>query len=69
MEKRYPRGKLYTTTKWNGVIENIELAHGGIFYNLVGSNTTTFIPLSSVERLVYDTPPQEIIDAITKQQQ
>lgn len=62
MKKRYPRGKVFSNSGWSGMAENIELRTHGVFYSMVGSDTTEFAPYTSIDRIKYESIPQEVRD-------
>jgi len=62
MEKRYPRGMIYSKNGWSGLGEDIMLGDHGILYSDEGKINTIFVPYTSIDRIKYDTIPQHIID-------
>jgi len=65
MEKRYPRGMIYSTTG-SGIGEDITLGDNGILYSDEGKKNTVFAPYSSIDRIKYETIPQEVLDEIAR---
>lgn len=62
MEKRYPRGMIYSTNGWSGLGENIDLTPNGVMWMAEDDDITNFAPYTSIDRIRYETIPQEILD-------
>ena len=61
MDKRYPRGHIHTK-QWNGIGESIDIQPVGILYMLPGKTDTILLPWHTVERIEYETIPEELRD-------
>ncbi len=66
VDKRYPRGIVYTKKGWSGMCEAIDLGNVGALYSLAGLTKTVFMPYTSIDRIEYEDKPQEVIDAETE---